>query len=102
MLSAISRRNAVLHCAACSNVRGGTKRVLLRPAIDALAIMAIPQIGSALWSISATAVRMTPPTPHDPPLYPRLVQRERKKQFIPVGQSAIAAKGGSGGPLTDS
>src|SRR5215471_10765613 len=61
MLSAISRRNAVLHCAACSNVRGGTKRVLVRPAIDALAITAIPQVGTAVLSISATAVRMTPP-----------------------------------------
>src|SRR5215813_2685783 len=61
MLSAISRRNAVLHCAACSNVRGGTRRVLVRPAIDALAITAIPQVGTTVLSISATALRMTPP-----------------------------------------
>src|SRR5262245_22956857 len=88
MLSAISRRNAVLHCAACSNVRGGTKRVLVRPAIDALAITAIPQVGTAVLSVSATAVRMTPPMPRDPHRYPRLVRRGRKKQFMPRGQSA--------------
>src|SRR5213592_408554 len=69
MLSAISRRNAVLHCAASSNVRGGTKRVLVRPAIDALAITAIPQVGIAALSISATAVRMTPPVPRHPSTY---------------------------------
>src|SRR6516165_1377380 len=93
MLSAISRRNAVLHCAASSNVRGGTKRVLLRPAIDALAITAIPQVATAVLSISATAVRMTPPMPRDPPRYPRLVWRERKKQFMPRGQSADWGEG---------
>src|SRR5262245_44884068 len=93
MLSAISRRNAVLHCAACSNVRGGTKRVLLRRAIDALAITAIPQVAAAVLSISATAVRMTPPMPRDPPRYPRLVQRDRKKQFMSRGQSADFGKG---------
>src|SRR6516162_5530883 len=96
MLSAISRRNAVLHCAACSNVRGGTRRVLLRPAIDALAITAIPQVGTAvlsILSISATAVRMTPPMPRDPPRYPRLVRRGRKKQFMPRGQPADWGKG---------
>src|SRR6266478_9523818 len=65
MLSAISRRNAVLHCAASSNVRGGTKRVLVRPGIDALAITAIPQVGTAALSVSAMAVRMTPPMPRD-------------------------------------
>src|SRR6266511_1611376 len=43
-------------------VRGGTKRVLVRPAVDALAITAIPQVGTAALSISATAVRMTPPS----------------------------------------
>src|SRR5262245_35038554 len=95
MLSAISRRNAVLHCAACSNVRGGTKRVLLRRAIDALAITAIPQVAAAVLSISATAVRMTPPMPRDPPRYPRLVQRDRKKQFMSRGQSADCGKGGA-------
>src|ERR1700757_4073945 len=101
MLSAISRRNAVLHCAASSNVRGGTKRVLVRPAIDALAITAIPQVGIAALSISATAVRMTPPMPRHPSTYPRLVRRDRKKQFMPPGQSVDRAKAGSGGPLTD-
>src|SRR5258708_23732546 len=65
MLSAISRRNAVLHCAASSNVRGGTKRVLVRPGIHALAITAIPQVGTAALSVSAMAVRMTPPMPRD-------------------------------------
>src|SRR6266481_6436548 len=65
MLSAISRRNAVLHCAASSNVRGGTKRLLVRPGIDALAITAIPQVGTAALSVSAMAVRMTPPMPRD-------------------------------------
>src|SRR5262249_59431269 len=94
MLSAISRRNAVLHCAACSNVRGGTKRVLVRPAIDALAITAIPQVGTAALSISATAVRMTPPMPRDPRRYPRLVRRGRKKQFMPPGPSADLGGGG--------
>src|SRR5256885_15614601 len=79
MLSAISRRNAVLHCAASSNVRGGTKRVLVRPAIDALAITAIPQVGIAALSISATAVRMTPPVPRHPSTYPRLVRRGGEK-----------------------
>src|SRR5258707_5179911 len=88
MLSAISRRNAVLHCAASSNVRGGTKRVFVRPAIDALAITAIPQVGIAALSISATAVRMTPPMPREPSTYPRLVRRNRKKRFMPRGQPA--------------
>src|SRR5215831_5198100 len=98
MLSAISRRNAVLHCAASSNVSGGTKRVLLRPAIDALAITAIPQAGTAVLSISATAVRMTPPMPRDLPRYPRLVPRDRKKQFMPRGQSADWGKAGQRRP----
>src|SRR5262245_59654630 len=93
MLSAISRRNAVLHCAACSNVRGGTRRVFVRPAIDALAITAIPQVGTAALSVSATAVRMTPPMPRDPRRYPRLVRRDRKKQFMPRGQSADWGEG---------
>src|SRR5262249_27733912 len=88
MLSAISRRNAVLHCAASSYVRGGTRRVLVRPAIDALAITAIPQVGTAQLSISATAVRMTPPMPRDPPRYAGLVRRGREKEFKPHGQSA--------------
>src|SRR5262249_18988208 len=44
-------------------------------------------------SISATAVRMTPPMPRDPPRYPRLVRRERKKQIMPRGQSADCGKG---------
>src|SRR6516225_2139449 len=88
MLSAISRRNAVLHCAASSNVSGGTKRVLVRPAIDALAITAIPQVGIAVLSISAMAVRMIPPMPRGPPRYAGLVRRDRKKQFMPQGQSA--------------
>jgi hypothetical protein len=39
-------------------------------------------------SISATAARMTPPMPRDPPRYPRLVRRGRKKQFMARGQSA--------------
>src|SRR5215472_2401918 len=92
MLSAISRRNAVLHCAASSNVRGGTKRVLVRPAIDALAITATPQVETAVLSISATAVRMTPPMPRGPSTYPRLVRRDRKKRFMPRGQSADSGK----------
>jgi len=66
---------------------------LLRPAIDALAITAIPQAATAVLSISATAVRMTPPMPRDPPRYPRLVRRDRKKQFMPVGQPADWGKG---------
>src|SRR5215472_16874481 len=93
MLSAISRRNAVLHCAACSNVRGGTKRVLLRRAIDALAITAIPQVAAAVLSISATAVRMPPPMQRDPPRYTGLVQQDRKKQFISRSQYADYRKG---------
>src|SRR5262249_56874201 len=92
MLSAISRRNAVLHCAASSYVRGGTNRVLVRPAIDALAITAIPQVGTAALSISATAVRMTPPMPRDPPRYAGLVWRGRKKQIIPHGHSSQAGQ----------
>src|SRR6516225_4754552 len=87
MLSAISRRNAVLHCAASSNVSGGTKRVLVRPAIDALAITAIPQVGIPVLSISAMAVRMIPPMPRGPPRYAGLVRRDRKKQFMPQGRS---------------
>src|SRR5262249_60975664 len=98
MLSAISRRNAVLHCAACSKVRGGTRRVLLRPAIDALAITAIPQVGTAVLSISATAARMTPPMPRDPPRYPRLVRRGGEKKIIPRGQAAGLGERGEGRP----
>src|SRR6266436_5540084 len=87
MLSAISRRNAVLHCAASSNVRGGTKRVLVRPGIDALAITAIPQVGTAALSVSAKAVRMAPPTPaiiHTPAnqLYPRSSQNPPGKRLV--------------------
>src|SRR5260370_31301711 len=37
--------------------------VLVRPGIDALAITAIPQVGTAALSVSAKAVRMAPPTP---------------------------------------
>src|SRR5712671_4578705 len=43
MLSAASRRKTVLRVAASSSVRGGTSRVLVLPAIDALAITAIAQ-----------------------------------------------------------
>src|SRR5262249_56403723 len=92
MLSATSRRNAVLHCAASSNVSGGTKRVLVRPAIDALAITAIPQVGIAALSTSATAVRMTPPMPRHPSTYPRLVRRGRKKQIFPPGPALVLAE----------
>ena len=38
----MSRRNAVLYCAASSNVSGGTSLVFVRPGIDAFAITAIP------------------------------------------------------------
>src|SRR5258708_30328211 len=57
----MSRRNAVLHLAASSNVRGGTKRVFVHPGNDALAITAIPQVGTRPLSMSATAVGMVPP-----------------------------------------
>ncbi len=45
-LEAISFRNAVLHCAASSNVRGGESLVFVRPGYDAFAITAIPQTGT--------------------------------------------------------
>ena len=61
MFSAISRTNAVLHCAACSKLRGGTKRVLVRPGTDALAIAAIPQTGTLALPRSTTALRMITP-----------------------------------------
>src|SRR5215475_12560581 len=67
MFSAISRTNAVLHCAACSKLRGGTKRVLVRPGTDALAIAAILQAGTLALPRSTTALRITTPIPRDTP-----------------------------------
>src|SRR4029077_5225281 len=61
MFSAISRTNAVLHCAACSKLRGGTKRVLVRSGTDALAIAAIPQAGTLALPRSTMALRMITP-----------------------------------------
>jgi hypothetical protein len=57
----------------------------LRPGIDALAITAIPQ--AAALSVSATAIRMTPPTPatiHTPAnqLYPRSSQNPPGKRLV--------------------
>src|SRR5262245_7118543 len=43
-LSTTSRRKLVLRLAACSGVSGGTRRVLVRPAIEAFAITAMAQL----------------------------------------------------------
>src|SRR5262249_27344293 len=83
MFSAISRTNAVLHCAACSKVKGGTNRVLVRPGTDALAIAAIPQAGTLALP---TALRMTTPIPRDTPSGARLVQRNSQQRFAPHRQ----------------
>src|SRR5262249_38744293 len=101
MLSAISRRNAVLHCAACSNVRGGTRRVLVRPAIDALAITAIPQVGTTVLSISATALRMTPPCRATRHAILSGCGEVGKRHSCRGASLPIGAKDGSGAPLTE-
>src|SRR4051812_4760058 len=62
MLSATSRRNAVLQAAASSNVNGGTRRVFVRPGLDALAITAIPQAGIEARSLLGTVVRISSQT----------------------------------------
>src|SRR5215470_2505541 len=54
ILSATSRRKAVLNCAASSEVSGGTSLVLLRPGIEAFAMTAMAQ------GLSATIVPMSP------------------------------------------
>src|SRR5512133_2800633 len=85
MLAATSRRNAVLHRAASSNVRGGTKRVFVRLAIDALAMTAIPQ--AAELPLCGACVRMTSPRLRDEPSDVRLGRRDNKERFIAGGQS---------------
>src|SRR5262249_18800958 len=90
MFSAMSRTNAVLHCAACSKVRGGTNRVLVSPGTDALAIAAIPQAGTLALPRSRTALRMTTPIPRDTPSGARLVQRNSQQRFAPHRQPAVS------------
>src|SRR5215471_6695976 len=74
MLSATSRRKAVLHCAAWSKVSGGTNRVLVRRATEALAITAMPQAGTEALSF-LTALRMTTPLPRETPSGARLARQ---------------------------
>ena len=60
----MSCRNAVLSAAASSKVSGGTKRVLVRPGAEALAMMAMPQV-SPVVDLVAEPIRtghtMSPP-----------------------------------------
>src|SRR5215471_7280783 len=100
MFSAISRTNAVLHCAACSKVRGGTNRVLVRPGTDALAIAAIPQAGTLALPRSRTALRMTTPIPRDTPSGARLVQRNSQQELRHIASLLCRGKRGGAGRLT--
>src|SRR6185312_17352481 len=59
MFAAASCRKAVLSAAACSKLSGGQRRVFARPAIDALAMMAMPQPGKT-WAECARCMRLEP------------------------------------------
>src|SRR6185437_6959855 len=59
MFAAASCRKAVLSAAACSKLSGGQRRVFARPAIDALAMMAMPQPGKT-WAEWARCMRLEP------------------------------------------
>ena len=59
----MSWRKTVFSAAASSKVSGGTKRVLVRPGAEALAMMAMPQVPPALslsLKPSALAIRYCP------------------------------------------
>src|SRR5262245_2313193 len=92
MLSAMSPRNAVLQRAASSKVSGGTRRVLVRPGIEAFAITAIPQVGIDVFSLRAVAVRMAAPTACDKPGDARLVRRNKRERFKRHGESFVYGK----------
>jgi hypothetical protein len=100
MLLPTSSRKAVLHRAASSKVRGGTKRVLLRPAIEAFAMTPIPQVEMTGVLLRATVVRMTMP-PYAPIM---LVSRGAIKESDSccVASLLLADKMGSGTPITHS
>src|SRR5262245_36072468 len=90
MLSATSRRKAVLQAAASSKVSGGTRRVLVRPGAEALAITAIPQAGIEARSLGRTVVRISSQTsrPIRRCSTRLLAQRpDKRKRFPPSDQS---------------
>src|SRR5262245_7004510 len=92
MLSAISRRNAVLQRGASSDVSGGTSRVLLSRVIEALATHANRQVGIDEASLRPSAVRMAAPTAGDKPGDARLVRWNKRERFMSRGQSFVYGK----------
>src|SRR5712691_11629186 len=87
MLSAISRRNAVLNCPASSNDSGGTRRVLVLPGADAFAITAIPQAGIVVRSARGTAIGMASPEFPDKIRGAHFSPRANRRRFISCGES---------------
>src|SRR5437016_14544155 len=97
MLSATSRGNAVLHRAAWSNVSGGTKRVLVRPGTEALAITAMPQAETEGLSLPRTALRMTTPMPRDTPGGARVLGGYKERFGAAWAASPAQAKAAAAG-----